>query len=141
VRSSHRALTEIGKVKKRLNEIEVQSLKQYPEMLSQVTQLEASIQQIEKGEKPLPGPISGLESASSGLGAALRVVEGGNRTIPSQAMELYREASQAATAGVNAWTQLKSTQLAKLNEALQKAGIATIQVSEVEREREDFLSE
>ncbi len=61
--------------------------------------------------------------------------------MPSQAVELYREADQVAKAGIAAWTQLKSAQLAKLNEALQKAGVAAIQVSEVEREEEYLTSE
>jgi hypothetical protein len=46
-----------------------------------------------------------------------------------------------AKASVAAWTQLKNAQLAKFNEALQKAGVATIQVSEVEHEGEYQISE
>ena len=78
----------------------------------------------------------GLEAASMGLAAALRVVEGGDRTVPSQAMELYRESSVAATAGMAAWTKLKSTQLVQFNDALQKAGLAPVQISEIEHEAE-----
>jgi photosystem II stability/assembly factor-like uncharacterized protein/F0F1-type ATP synthase delta subunit len=142
VRASRKALTEIAAVKKHLTEIEAQSLKHHGELLAQVTELNAMIKNIERPEKPqLPGAIAGLESASTGLGAALRVVEGGDRAIPSQAMELYRESSKAATAGIDQLTQLKKAQLAKLNEALQKAGIAPIQISEVEREAEFAVTE
>jgi len=141
VRSSRKALAEIGAVKKRLSEIEAGSLKQHPELLAQVTELNLAIGKIEKGEKTTPGVISGLESASSGLGSALRVVESSDRTVPSQAVDLYREADQVAKAGMAAWTQLKSAQLAKLNEALQKAGVAAIQISEVEHEGEYQASE
>jgi hypothetical protein len=116
-------------------------LKQHPELLAQVTELNLAIGKIEKGEKTTPGVISGLESASSGLGSALRVVESSDRTVPSQAVDLYREADQVAKAGMAAWTQLKSAQLAKLNEALQKAGVAAIQISEVEHEGEYQASE
>jgi phosphoribosylformimino-5-aminoimidazole carboxamide ribonucleotide (ProFAR) isomerase len=71
----------------------------------------------------------------------LRVVESSDRAVPSQAIELYRESEQAAKAGMAAWTQLKSAQLAKFNEALKKAGVAAIQVSEIEREGEYQASE
>ncbi len=141
VRNSRKALAEIGAVKKRLSEIEAQSLKQHPELLTQVTELNLLIGKIEKGERTTPGAISGLESASSGLGSALRVVESSDRAVPSQAIELYRESEQAAKAGMAAWTQLKSAQLAKFNEALKKAGVAAIQVSEIEREGEYQASE
>jgi len=142
VRSARKSLAEIGAVKKRLTEIERQSLKQHPELLTQVTELEAEIKKIEKPEKlQSPGSIVGLDSASMGLASALRVVESGNRTIPSQAMDLYREASKVASDGIAQWARLKSSQLAKLNEGLQKAGITTIQVSWVEEEAEYLSSE
>jgi photosystem II stability/assembly factor-like uncharacterized protein/F0F1-type ATP synthase delta subunit len=141
VRSSRKALAEIAAVKKRLSEIEAGSLKQHPELLAQVTELNLLIGKIEKGERTTPGAISGLESASSGLGSALRVVESSNRMVPSQAVDLYREADQVAKAAIVAWAQLKTAQLAKLNEALQKAGVAAIQVSEVEHEEEYLTSQ
>ena len=141
VRASRKALAEIGAVKKRLTEIETQSLKQHPELLAQVTEVNAAIEKVEKGERHEPAVIAGLESASSGLGSALRVVQSSDRAIPSQAVELYREASEAGTSALAAWTQLKSSQLAKLNEALQKAGVAPIQIAEIEREAEYEMSE
>ncbi len=141
VQSSRKALADIGAVKKRLTEIETQSLKHHPDLLGQVTEMNAALQKIERGERTVPGGISGLESASTGLGAALRVVESGDRTIPSQAMDLYRESDQAAKNSMAAWTQLKKTDLTKLNEALRKAGIAPIQISEIERGTESELSQ
>jgi hypothetical protein len=141
VRNSRKALAEIAAVKKRLSEIEAQSLKQHPDLLSQVTELESAIGKIEKGERTMPGSISGLEAASTGLGAALRVVEGSDRTVPSQVVDLYRAANQVASAGIAAWTQLKGSRLAKLNDALQKAGVATIQISAIEREVEYLMSQ
>ena len=85
--------------------------------------------------------IAGLESANTGLSSALRVVEGGNRTVPSQAVELYHEADQAATVAIAAWTELKSTELVKLNQALLKAGGGTVQISEIELELEYWMSQ
>jgi hypothetical protein len=134
-------VAEIGAVKKHLSEIDTASLKRHSELLAQVTELNLAIGKIEKGDRTSPGAISGLASASAGLGSALRVVESSNRAVPSQAVELYREADQVAKADIAAWTQLKSAQLARLNEALQKAGIAAIQVSEVERQEEYLTSQ
>jgi hypothetical protein len=76
----------------------------------------------------------GLEAASTGLASALRVVEGGDRTVPSQAIELYHQSDEAAKAGMTAWTKLKSTQLVDLNNALQKAGLKAIQTSQIQGE-------
>ena len=141
VQNSRRTLAEIGAVKKRLSEIEVQSLKQHPELLSQVTTMQSAIDNIEKGERAIPGSIAGLAAASTGLAAALRVVESSDRPIPSQAIELYEQADRVAKSATAQWTDLKSTKLPKFNDALKKAGVAAIQISEVEREMDDSASE
>jgi len=133
--SSRKALAEIAAVKKRLTEIEGQSLKQHPMVLSEVTKLQSAMAVVEEGEHTVPGSITGLRSASTGLAAALRVVESGDRAIPAQAVGLYREADQVAKAQLAEWAKIKSTQIPKLNVALQKAGMVVIQISEVERER------
>ena len=109
--------------------------------LAQIASLEAVITKIQRGDKPAPGEITGLESGSTGLSAALRVVETSDRTLPSQAIELYRQSDEAAKTGITAWTQVKSTELARLNQALQKAGAGTIQISEIERELEYAISQ
>jgi photosystem II stability/assembly factor-like uncharacterized protein len=129
LQDTRRAATEISSVKKRLSEIETQSLKQHPELLNEVRDAQSAIAKIEKGEKGMPGQISGLESASTGLAAALRVVEGSDRQVPSQAMDLYREADQMAKTQRAAWENFKSTQLPQLNHALRGAGVPVITVS------------
>ena len=133
-RSARKTLAEIGAVKKRLSEIEATTLKQHPELLNQVTALNSAIQNVQNPRPATPGVISGLEPASTGLAAALRVVESGDRSLPAQAMELYREAKEAANTSTAEWTQLKQTDIPKLNRALQKAGIAPIQISEISAE-------
>ena len=140
VQMTRKALSEIGALKKKLSEIEAQSLKQHPELLTQLTSLQSAIGKIEKGERPAPGEITGLEAANTGLAAALRVVESGDRAIPSQAMELYRQADQVAKAELARWSEVKSTQIAKLNEALRKAGVAPVEISEIDREGETEVS-
>ncbi len=138
---TRKALAEIGAVKKRLSEIESQSLKQHPELLSQINSVQSAIAKIEKGEHATAGTIAGLESANTGLAAALRVVQSGDRAIPSQAMELYREADQVAKAELAQWGELKSAQIPKLNEALRKAGVGVIQVSEFAHEADAEMSQ
>jgi hypothetical protein len=141
VRRSRKALAEMTVVKKRLEEVKTQIASKNPELLAQVASVEAAIAKIAKGDKPLPGSIAGLESASTGLSAALRVVETSDRKLPSQAIELYHQADEAAKTGISEWTQVKSSDLAKLNQALQKVGVATIEISEMERDIEYAMSQ
>lgn len=129
VMASRRSLAEINAVKKRLGELEGQSLKQHPELLEQVKAAQSAIEKIEKGAAPAPGVISGLTSANTGLAAALRVVQSSDRAIPSQALDLCRQADEVAKAQIGEWTNVKRTQLTKLNEALEKAGMPAIQTA------------
>ena len=129
VHRARRALAEIKSVKKRLDDLKPQLAAKNPELLTQVTNVETAIAHIEKGSTA-PIATMGLEAASTGLASALRVVEGGDRTTPSQAMEVYQQSDEAAKAGMVAWTKLKNTQLAQLNDALQKAGFNAVILSE-----------
>ena len=138
VRRSRRAVTESGTVKKRLDEVKQKLGGQQPELLKQLTELQAAIARIEKGSGPA---MMGLEAANTGLASALRVVEGGNRTTPAQAVELYRQSDEAAKARIAEWTKLKSTELPRLNNALQKVGVLPIQTSRIEREVESLVSQ
>ena len=128
VQNARKTLAQIAALKKRLTEIETQSLKQHPELLAQLTSTQSAIGKVEKGERPAAGEIAGLEGASTGLAAALRVVESGDRPIPSQAMDLYREAHKVAEGQLAAWDALKSNQFRELNRALEKAGLSPLQL-------------
>jgi photosystem II stability/assembly factor-like uncharacterized protein len=140
VRRARRALAEIGAVKQRLSNVKTQLAGKNPELLAQATNLETAITKIEKGSQA-PIATMGLEAASTGLAAALRVVEGGDRTVPSQALELYQQSDEAAKARMAEWTKLKTTQLVQLNDALQKVDIAPVQISRIEQEAEYLMSE
>jgi photosystem II stability/assembly factor-like uncharacterized protein len=140
VRDTRRALAEIGAVRKHIAELSPPSLAKHQDTLAALTTLNAQIEKIERGDKSVPGAISGLDSASMGLSAALRVVEGSNRAIPSQAMDLYQQADQVARTGLADWTRVKSDQLSRLNHALQQSGLAPIQISEIEQEVEYLMS-
>jgi photosystem II stability/assembly factor-like uncharacterized protein len=139
-RRSRRALAEIGVVKKHLGDLKTQLSGKHPELLAQVTNLETAIANIEKGSST-PTASMGLETASTGLASALRVVESSDRTVPSQAIELYQQSDEAAKAGIAEWTKLKDTQLVQLNDFLRKAGLAPIQTSAIERDLQHGMSE
>jgi len=140
VRQARRTLAEIGAVKKRLADVKQKLAGKNPELLTQVTNLETAIATIEKGSKAAIATM-GLEAAGAGLASVLRVVEGGDRTVPSQAIELYHQSNEAAEAGMAGWKKLKSTELVQLNDALQRAGVARLQISQIEHEAECLMSE
>jgi hypothetical protein len=54
---------------------------------------------------------------------------------------VYRQSDEAAKARIAEWTKLKSTELPRLNNALQKGGISPIQISQIEREVEYLMSQ
>jgi len=141
VRDGRKTLAEIGAVKKRIAELPAQSLAKHQDVLAALTNLDAQIEKLERGDRANAGTITGLTAAVTGLSAALRVVEGSNRAIPSQAMDLYQEADHAAKAGIADWNRVKSEQLIKLNQSLQQSGVAPIQISEIEHEVEFLLSQ
>jgi hypothetical protein len=138
VRRSRRAAAEINAVKKRLDDARQKLGGHQPELLKQVSELQAAIRKIEKGSGP---SMMGLDAANSGLASALRVVEGGDRTTPSQAVEVYHQSNDAAKARIAEWTELKSAELPRLNNALQKGGISPIQISQIEHEVEYLVSQ
>src|ERR1039458_5658390 len=129
VHRARRTLAEIGAIKKRLAEMKQQLAGKNRGLQARLTGLETTIASIEKGSKS----SMGLESASAGLSSALRVVESSDRTIPSQAIELYREADDGAKRRTAEWTQLKGKELVDLNHALVHAGVGAIQISQIEK--------
>ena len=141
VMATRKAMTEIAAVKKHIAELPAPLLSKHQELLAQVTNVNAQIERITKGERAAPGSISGLDSAAMGLSASLRVVENSDRAIPSQVMELYRESDRIANVTLADWTRLKADQLNKLNDSLKKAGMNPIQISEIEREVDYLMSQ
>lgn len=111
-----------------------------PALLTQVQALETAIGAIEKGSKAAPETM-GLESAVSGLQSALRVVEGGDRTTPSQAIEVYRLSDDAVKIRIEEWKKLKQGQLVEFNRAVEKAGLHPIEISAIEAAVEVQISQ
>jgi len=79
-----------------------------------------------------------LEAAKNGLQSVLRVVEGGDRATPQQAIEVYHLTDEAAKSRIEEWKKLKTGELVEFNRAVEKAGLRPIQISEIEAE--DLIS-
>jgi hypothetical protein len=82
----------------------------------------------------------GLRDAYTGLASALRVVESGDRPVPSQAIAVYKESSQEVKAGIAEWARFKQTRLAQLNQQLHEANLDPVAIAEIEQEVEFLIS-
>jgi hypothetical protein len=132
VQRARQAMAEIKATNSKLVVVTGQ-LKDRPELRTQAEKLSAAVDAIEKGNKT-PADKMGLETATSGLQSVLRVVEGGDRTAPQQALDAYQIVDEAAKRGVEAWKQLKGGDLTAFNQAMQKAGLQPITMLVVEQD-------
>ena len=83
----------------------------------------------------------GIEDAYKNLASALRVVEGGDRPAPSQAVGVYKESSEQIKARINEWNAFKQGKLPDLNQQLRQANLTPIAVADVEEEIEFLMSQ
>ena len=95
---------------------------------------------IDTGSKATPDTM-GLAAASGGLQSVLRVVEGGDRTTPQQALDVYKLSDDAAKSRIAEWKTLKSSGLAEFNNAIKKAGLPAIDVAAVEMETDSLVAQ
>jgi photosystem II stability/assembly factor-like uncharacterized protein len=130
-REARRSMSEIGSVQKQLAE-----LQQKPGSSTREAELKASIEQAQSAtakilsgrdhEKDKPG----LQEAFTGLTSALRVVESGDRAIPSQALAVYKESGPQAKARITEWNQFKQTLLPQLNEKLRQENVGPVTIQD-----------
>jgi photosystem II stability/assembly factor-like uncharacterized protein len=139
---AHRALAEIVSVQKQLADIQ-QKLEQN-KLEARSTTLKAALAEAQSGiariltNKEQATEDPGLKDAYTALASALRVVESGDRTVPSQAIALYKESSPQVKARIAEWIRFKQTRLVQLNQQLREADFSPIAISEIEQEV-DFL--
>jgi photosystem II stability/assembly factor-like uncharacterized protein len=136
---TRRALAEASSVEKQLADIEPKLGEQNSALKSIIADARREISEI-LTKKEASAPTSGLRVASTNLGSALRVVESGDRAVPSQALAVYKESSQGVKAGIAAWTSFKQTKLPQLNRKLTEGGVGPIAISEIEQEVEYLMS-
>jgi hypothetical protein len=105
-----------------------------------VADAQTEISQIEVKPAAIPEQASGLRNAFADMASALRVVEGGDRAVPSQAIAVYNESAQHARAAIAEWSAFKTTKLSRLNQKLSEANLAPIAISEIEQEVQFLMS-
>jgi len=81
-----------------------------------------------------------MEDAFADMASSLRVVEGGDRAVPSQAFAVYKESAQRVKAAIAEWREFKTTKLPRLNQKLSEANLAPIAISEIEQEVQFLMS-
>jgi photosystem II stability/assembly factor-like uncharacterized protein len=135
---ARRALAEIASVQKQLMDLQ-QKVGQGSQLKAALAETQAAIGKIlTNKEHAAGGP--GLRDAYTGLASALRVVESGDRPVPSQAIAVYKESSQEVKAGIADWARFKQTRLAQLNQQLHEANLDPVAIAEIEQEVEFLIS-
>jgi len=129
--SARQTLAEIRSVQKQLSDLEKKVGGDHADLKSAMSQLETEIRKILAGSEDPTGNTAGLENASAGLTSALAVVESGDRAVPSQAIALYHESSQALKLRLADWNHIKTNWLPQLNQHLRQKNITPIVISEL----------
>jgi photosystem II stability/assembly factor-like uncharacterized protein len=131
--AARRAQAEIGSVQKQLAEVQKQSGAQTAPLKAALAEAQVDIGKI-LVNKGASGNGPGLQDAYTGLASALRVVESGDRAVPSQAIAVFNESSKQVKERIAEWSQFKLNKLAKLNQQLQEANIKPVAIAEIERQ-------
>jgi photosystem II stability/assembly factor-like uncharacterized protein len=130
---SRRALSAIRAVQKQLSDLQPK-LQQNPDLKARADVASDELKNIVSDQSSME---IGLEKASTGLSAALRVVESSDRPVPAQALEVYRESSAAARHALAKWADFKSKHLPELNRKLEGASLPPLEVAQIEKEIEE----
>jgi hypothetical protein len=137
---ARRALAEIGSVQKQLADIQQKVTSQSAQLKSALAEAGSAIGKILTNKEHAADKSPGLQDAYADLASALRVVEGGDRAVPSQAIAVYQESSPQVKARMAEWTRFKQTRLAQLNQQLREANLAPIVIAEFEEQVEFLMS-
>jgi photosystem II stability/assembly factor-like uncharacterized protein len=136
---ARRALAEIASLRKQLADLQQKVGEKDSAIKPALADAQTEISKIET--KPgAVGESLGLEHAFADMASALRVVESGDRAVPSQAIAVYNESSQQVKAAIAEWSAFKITKLRQLNQQLSEAGLAPIAISEIEQEIQFLMS-
>jgi hypothetical protein len=137
---ARRALAEIASVQKQLSDFQEKTGAQNAQLKSVLKEAQSEVGEIlaNKGHGAEQRP--GLQDAYAGLASALRVIEGGDRAAPAQAIAVYQESSQQVRACIADWSRFKQTKLEQLNLQLRGTGLAPIAISEIEQQVESLVS-
>ncbi|MGB8985494.1 MAG: hypothetical protein WCC37_02580, partial [Candidatus Sulfotelmatobacter sp.] len=137
---ARRALAEISSVQKQLVDVEQKLAEQNQTLKSAVANVRSGIAGILSNKDNKQHQPAGLQDGYSEMVSALRVVEGGDRAVPAQAIAVYEESSQSVKIGIAKWTKFKETNLSQLNQQLREGNLPPIAISEIEQEVEFLMS-
>ncbi|MGA9415979.1 MAG: hypothetical protein WBV60_14920 [Terriglobales bacterium] len=137
---ARRALAEIGSVQKQLADIQQKLTAQNAALKPVLAEVQSAIGRILTNKEHAAGEGAGLQEAYTGLASALRVVENGDRDVPSQAIAVYNESGGQVIARIAEWRRFKLTRLAQLNQQLWKANLTPVTISEIEQQVEFLIS-
>jgi len=134
--ASRKAMAELEGVESQLKKIETSDASDSLKKAIRSTQ--AKIEKIRDGDRDAhqqsEASEAGLAEATSGLGAALGVVESSDRTAPADATEIFTEMKKASQEGIDAWQHFKSADLATLNAALTAAHREPLKIAAIEEQ-------
>jgi photosystem II stability/assembly factor-like uncharacterized protein len=136
---ARRALAEIASLQKQLADLQ-KKLGENVAMKPALADAQTEIAKIVSRPGSAPGQTAGLQDAFTELAAALRVVEGGDRAVPAQAIAVYDESNQRIKAAIAEWSEFKTNKLPQLNQKLQEGKLAPIAISEIEQKVEFLMS-
>ena len=147
---ARRALAEINSIQKQLSDIQTMLGPQTAHLKSILAEVQSEMDNIlgdkdkdkdrdkadKEDRKGRNNP--GLQDSNTALASALAVVEGGDRTTPSQAIAVYKESSQQVKTRIAEWSRFKQTKLEQLNQQLREAKLAPIAIAEI-KEQVEYL--
>ncbi|MBV9574941.1 MAG: hypothetical protein JOY93_12880, partial [Acidobacteriales bacterium] len=124
--STRKALREIAVVQKQISDLKKRVSGKDAATKKYLTDIEMGITGILTKDASQASAPPGLTEADADLDAVLKVVESGERAVPSQVLELFGESKYAAEIRITQWNDLKQEILASLNAKLRKAGLAPV---------------
>ena len=137
---ARRAIAEISSLQKQIADVQQKLDAKDSALKSALADAQAEINKILVNKAAPADKSPGLQEAYAGVTSALRVVEGGERAAPSQAITLYEESSHYVKVRIAEWETYKQARLPALNQKLQQEKMAPIVISEIEQEVEFLMS-
>jgi photosystem II stability/assembly factor-like uncharacterized protein len=137
---ARRVLAEIASLRKQLGDLEQKVGEKDSAIKPALLDVQTEISKIVTKPEAIPGQTSGLQDAFADMASALRVVEGGDRAVPSQAIAVYNESDQRVKAAIAEWGDFKANKLPRLNQKLSEVNLAPIAISEIEQEVQYLMS-
>ncbi len=122
---SRRLLAEINSVQKQLSDLQPK-LAARASLEARASEAQQKIRDILSGsakDRSTLSETAGLETANTGLAAALRVVASSDRALPAQAIEVFQTASAAFKSAAHSWNAFRTSTLPQLNQQLEKENL------------------